>query len=53
MGRKILAVLLGSGILAQASYWSVMPLWYHVSFLAALLPVCMIGARVITINKPD
>lgn len=38
-------LLLGTGIGVQAAVWERMPLWYHLSFLALLLPASMIGAR--------
>ncbi len=36
-------ILLVVGILVQLQYWEVMPLWYHVAFLASLIPACYIG----------
>lgn len=38
-------VLLAVGIAVQSQYWNLMPLWYHLSFLACLIPSCLIGAR--------
>lgn len=35
---------LGLGIVAQAQYWHLMPLWYHLPFLALLLPANVYGA---------
>lgn len=37
-------LLLAVGVMVQVQYWSVMPLWYHLSFLALLLPVTVVGA---------
>ena len=38
-------LLLLTGIGVQASVWNLMPLPYHVAFLALLVPVCLLGAR--------
>lgn len=38
-------LLLAVGIFFQAQYWQLMPLWYHLTFLLLLLPVCIAGAR--------
>lgn len=38
-------LLLAVGLFVQVQYWDVMPLWYHVSFLALLVPGAMIGGR--------
>ncbi len=38
-------ILLAVGIVVQLQYWDVMPLWYHLSFLALLLPASVLGAR--------
>jgi hypothetical protein len=35
---------LGLGIFFQAQYWQLMPLWYHLPFLALLLPGNVYGA---------
>ena len=35
---------LGLGIFFQAQYWQLMPLWYHLVFLALLLPGNVYGA---------
>jgi hypothetical protein len=29
----------------QASAWSALPLWYHLPFLALLVPACLLGGR--------
>jgi hypothetical protein len=39
-------LLLASGIFAELQYWQLMPVWYHVVFLAALIPLCFVGARI-------
>ena len=40
----ILAVLLlATGIGFEASYWSLMPVWYHLVFLALLVPATVWG----------
>lgn len=31
------------GIVAEASYWSLMPVWYHLVFLALLVPATVWG----------
>ena len=42
-------LLLASGIVVELQYWKLMPIWYHIVFLAALIPMCFVGAR---IKKP-
>ena len=37
--------LLATGVAVQASVWGDMPLWYHVAFLALLVPVCLVVGR--------
>lgn len=47
-GRPVLALavlLLLTGIGVQASLWEEMPLWYHLGFLALLVPVTLLGGR--------
>ncbi len=39
------ALLLLVGIAVQGGAWSSMPLWYHLCFLAMLLPATLAGAR--------
>jgi len=41
-------LLLLTGIGVQISVWSLMPVWYHLAFLALIVPVCMVGARLVT-----
>lgn len=37
-------LLLGTGIGVQTSVWASMPLWYHLGFLALLIPGVLLGA---------
>jgi len=42
----ILAVLqLVIGIAVEVSYWNLMPVWYHLVFLALLIPATVYGGR--------
>ena len=42
----ILAVLeLVVGIIVEISYWDVIPVWYHVTFLVLLVPSIVFGGR--------
>jgi hypothetical protein len=36
-------ILLATGIGFEASYWSLMPVWYHLVFLALLVPATVWG----------
>ena len=36
---------LAIGIAVQASVWDQMPLWYHLAFLALLIPANVVGAN--------
>jgi hypothetical protein len=38
-------VLLAVGLAVQIGYWDVMPVWYHLAFLALLVPGCLVGGR--------
>lgn len=38
-------LLLATGAFVQAGVWSLQPLWYHLVFLTALVPVTRLGAR--------
>lgn len=38
------AVLL-VGVAVQLSYWDALPVWYHLTFLALLVPCTMLGAE--------
>jgi hypothetical protein len=45
-GVTALAVLqLALGIFAEAQYWSLLPVWYHMLFLLALVPATVFGGR--------
>lgn len=39
----VLLLLVGIGV--QASVWAVMPIWYHLPFLALLLPAAVFGGK--------
>lgn len=39
------ALLVVVGAIVQSNHLHLMPMWYHVAFLALLLPVCLAGAR--------
>jgi len=39
-------LLLVTGIPVQLAYWSVIPLWYHLPFLAFLLPAAYLGGSI-------
>lgn len=41
-------LLLITGIVVQASVWSLMPFWYHVLFLALIIPICQVGSWLAT-----
>lgn len=42
----VLGVLLVlTGIYFQSRVWHLMPIWYHLSFLVLLIPMCFAGAR--------
>lgn len=44
-------VLLLVGVMVQASVWNQMPLWYHLTFLALLLPATLAGASIVRTPK--
>jgi hypothetical protein len=39
------ALLLAVGIAVQREYWHILPLWFHLSFLGALVPGVLVGYR--------
>ena len=39
-------LLLVTGIPVQVAYWSVIPLWYHLPFLAFLVPATVLGGSI-------
>jgi hypothetical protein len=38
-------LLLVTGIAIQAGVWELMPAWYHVTFLALIVPAAIVGGR--------
>jgi len=38
-------VLLAVGIAVQASFWDALPVWWHLTFLASIVPFALLGAR--------
>jgi uncharacterized membrane protein YoaK (UPF0700 family) len=44
-------LLLAVGIVFQTQFWRLMPLWYHLSFLALLIPFCYLGAWLRTVTR--
>lgn len=38
-------LLLATGIFVQAGVWELMPAWYHLTFLALIVPVALLGSR--------
>ena len=43
---RVLAVLqLAFGIFAEAQFWNLLPVWYHLLFLFALVPATLFGGR--------
>ena len=45
------ALLLVTGIGVQFSSWSLMPVWYHLAFLVLIVPVCLVGGRLVPTAK--
>ena len=43
-------LLLAFGIFVQVSNWEKVPLWYHLIFLALLIPMTWLGAKLRTAN---
>jgi hypothetical protein len=46
------ALLLVTGIGVQATVWNLMPAWYHLTFLVLIVPVCLVGARLVGTARP-
>lgn len=47
-----LAVLLTTvGLVVQGMGWDLMPEWYHISFLVMLMPMTLLGAKVVTLKR--
>ena len=44
-------LLLAMGILKAVMSWPYVPIWYHVIFTAILLPMAIIGGKLITTTK--
>ncbi len=38
-------VLLLAGLLVQIGSWSVLPIWYHLTFLILLIPMTILGGK--------
>jgi hypothetical protein len=48
----VLALIqLAIGILVQASAWDLMPVWYHLTFLALVVPMHLVGGRIRTAHE--
>ena len=45
LGNAVL--LLATGIFIQAGIWSLMPVWYHLIFLALLVPATLLGGMLV------
>lgn len=44
-------LLLVTGIVVQVGVWDQMPIWYHLAFLALLMPMVVLGARFSNLRK--
>ena len=44
-------LLLAMGILKAVMSWQYVPIWYHVIFTAILLPMAILGGKLITTNR--
>src|SRR5437868_14113633 len=44
-------LLLALGILKAVMSWPYVPIWYHVIFTAILLPMAILGGKLITTNR--
>lgn len=38
-------LLFAFGVFVQAQFWNQIPLWYHLTFLALLIPMTLLGAK--------
>jgi hypothetical protein len=54
IGRRDVAPAIGAGVLllllfvpTHAMLWSRFPIWYHLSFLGSLVPLTLLGARLL------
>ncbi len=43
--KALAAVNLLIGIAVEVMYWSLMPAWYHIVFLALVVPMTLVGGR--------
>ncbi len=43
--QVLAGLLLVSGVVAEVSYWDATPVWYHLVFLALLVPSTLFGGR--------
>ena len=41
------ALLLLTGVVVQIGVWTLMPVWYHLTFLALIVPASILGGRLI------
>ena len=41
----VAVILLGLGIFFEVSYWEMLPVWYHLVFLALLVPATVYGGK--------
>ncbi len=49
----VLALIqLAIGISVQASGWDLMPVWYHLTFLAVVVPMHLVGGRIRAAREP-
>lgn len=48
--RLAIALLFVTGVAVQAGTWSAYPVWYHLIFLASIIPAAGLGARHATGN---
>ena len=43
--------LLAVGLAVQISYWDALPIWYHLIFLASIVPFTVIGSRLFRVPR--
>ena len=43
--RVAVVLLLVTGVAAQARHWAMVPVWYHLLFLASIVPCAGFGAK--------
>ena len=41
-------LLLATGVAVQYDVGALMPIWYHLTFLVLIVPVCVVGGAIIT-----